>query len=408
MPISADSLGQTLMRRRLLVLGIAAIAVVACIGFYVSRNGGASKSTVSQPAAPTPAPAAIPVVAGNTNSGDVPIYLRGIGTVIAYNTVVVRSQVSGQIAQIAFTEGQTVKAGDLLAQIDPRPFQATLDQMQGQLARDQALLANSKIDLTRFVSLSKQDSISQEQVDTQRAKVAQDEATVKSDTAQVEAAQVQLDFTRLTSPIAGVTGIRQIDVGNIIHPTDTNGLVVVTQIEPISVIFTLPETVLPQIQQEIVKGPMTVFAYSQDNKTKLDEGKLGLVDNEILQATGTLRLKANFPNPAHRLWPGQLINVRLLLKTRPNGLTIAASAVQQGPKGAYVYVIGSDEKVQMRPVTVAQISEGQALIDTGLAANEKVVVDGQYRLQPGVLVRELHGKAAEEADLQSSVQKAIP
>jgi multidrug efflux system membrane fusion protein len=392
-------------RQWLLILALPIIAVVACAGFYVSINVVAADSS-SQTSAP--APAAVPVVAGNTNSGDVPIYLRGIGTVIAYNTVVVRSQVSGQIAQIAFTEGQTVKAGDLLAQIDPRPFQATLDQMQGQLARDEALLANSKIDLTRFEKLITQDSIAQEQVDTQRAKVAQDEATVKSDKAQVEAAQVQLDFTRLTSPIAGVTGIRQIDIGNIIHPTDTNGLVVVTQIEPISVIFTLPETDLPQIQQEIVKGPMTVFAYSQDDKTKLDEGKLGLVDNEILQATGTLRLKANFPNPAHRLWPGQLINVRLLLKTRPNGLTIAVSAVQQGPKGAYVYVIGPDEKVQMRTVTVAQISEGQALIDSGLQANEKVVVDGQYRLQPGALVRELHGKAAEEADLQSSVQKAIP
>lgn len=401
---------QRSMRQWLLILAIPVIAVVAAGGVYVSRNVVDSKDVAASksPASQSSAPVAVPVVAGITSSGDVPIYLRGIGTVIAYNTVVVRSQVEGQITQIAFTEGQTVKVGDLLAQIDPRPFQATLDQMKGQLARDQALLANSKIDLTRFEKLITQDSIAQEQVDTQRAKVAQDEATVEADKAQVEAAQVQLDFTRLTSPIAGVTGIRQVDVGNIIHPTDTNGLVVVTQIEPISLIFTLPETDLPAIQEQITKEPLTVLAYSQDGKTKLDEGKLGLVDNEILQTSGTLRLKANFPNAAHRLWPGQLVNIRLLLKTRQNGLTIAASAVQQGPKGAYVYVIGADETVQMRPVTVAQISEGQALIDTGLQANDKVVVDGQYRLQPGVLVKELHGKAAQEADLQSSVQKAIP
>ena len=221
-------------------------------------------------------------------------------------------------------------------------------------------------------------------------------------------AKLQLEYTRLTSPIAGVTGVRQIDVGNIIHPTDPNGLVVVTQIEPISVIFTLPETDLPALQQRMAKGPLAVLAYSQDGKIKLDEGKLDLVDNEILQTTGTIRLKADFPNNAHRLWPGELINVSLLLETRHNAATIAASAVQQGQKGPYVYVIGSDGTVEMRPVTVAQISDGRALIDSGLEANENVVVDGQYRLQPGALVQVLHGKAAQEADLQSAVEQAIP
>ena len=394
------------MRQWLLILVIPVIAVVACLGFYVFRDEVASGSSVSQP----PAPAAVPVVAGVTISEDVPIYLRGIGTVDALNTVVVRSQVQGQITQVAFTEGQTVKAGDLLAQIDPRPFQAALDQMQAQLARDEAQLANAKLNLSRFVILSKQDSeaISQQQVDTQRALVAQNQATVESDKALVDGAQIQLDFTRLTSPIPGVTGIRQIDVGNVIHPTDANGLVVVTQIEPITVIFTLPEADLPQIQEQMAERPLTVFAYSQDGKTRLDEGKLGLVDNEIQQTTGTIRLKAEFPNAMHRLWPGELINVRLLLTTRRNGLTIAASAVQQSPSGVYVYVIGADEKVEMRPVTVTQISEGQALIDSGLEANDKVVIDGQYKLQPGSLVKELHGKAAQEADLQSAVQKAIP
>jgi multidrug efflux system membrane fusion protein len=197
-------------------------------------------------------------------------------------------------------------------------------------------------------------------------------------------------------------------MGNIIHPTDPNGLVVVTQIEPISVIFTLPETDLPEIQQEMAKGPLTVLAYSHDDKIKLDEGKLVLVNNEILQTTGTIQLKADFPNTAHMLWPGELINARLLLETRHDGLSIASSAVQQGPNGSYVYVIGPDRTVQMRPVTVAQISEGQALIDSGLKSNENVVLEGQYRLQPGSPVEELRGKAAENADLQSAVEQAIP
>jgi multidrug efflux system membrane fusion protein len=244
--------------------------------------------------------------------------------------------------------------------------------------------------------------------DTQKAQVIQLQSAIKSDEALIEAAKVQLEYTNLTSPIAGVTGVRQIDMGNIIHPTDPNGLVVVTQIQPISVIFTLPEGDLPEIQQQMAKGPLTVLAYSHDDKIKLDEGKLVLVNNEILQTTGTVQLKAEFPNAAHMLWPGELINTRLLLETRHNGLTIAASAVQQGPTGPYVYMIGPDQTVQMRAVTVAQISEGQALIDSGLKSNDNVVVEGQYRLQPGSLVEELHGKATEEADLQSAVQQAIP
>jgi membrane fusion protein, multidrug efflux system len=212
----------------------------------------------------------------------------------------------------------------------------------------------------------------------------------------------------LTSPIPGITGVRQIDVGNIISPTDTNGLVVVTQIEPISMIFTLPQTDLPQIQDTMANRSMKVIAYSQDNKIKLDEGKLLLVNNEIAQATGTVQLKAEFPNAQHRLWPGQLVNARLLIETRKDGLTVAGSAVQQGQNGSYVYVVKPDKTVELRPVAVAQISEGQALIDHGLKAGDVVVVDGQYRLKVGSRVQELHGKAAREADLQSSVQEAIP
>jgi membrane fusion protein, multidrug efflux system len=352
----------------------------------------------------------VPVVAGVVAQHDVPIYLTGVGTVIAYNTVVVHSQIQGQVVSINFTEGQTVHAGDLLAQIDPRPYQAQLDQVIATRDRDQAQLVNAQANLARYTQLGDKGWATPQLVDTQKAQVAQLQSAIKADEALIEAAQVQLTYTKLTSPIDGVVGIRQVDIGNIIHPTDPNGLVVVTQIEPISLIFTLPETDLPQIQQqqEKTKGSLTVLAYNQDDTIQLDQGTLGLVNNQILQTTGSIQLKANFPNKAHRLWPGELVNARLLLDTRHDGLTVAASVVQQGPKGAYAYVINPNNTVEMRPVTVAQISEGQALIDSGLKANEQVVVDGQYKLQPGTQVTILHGQAAEEAAAQSAQQAPIP
>lgn len=366
------------------------------------------RSLTSEQAAAVPEPAPIPVVATTVTSGNVPIFLTGVGTVIAYNTDLVRSQIQGQITQITFVEGQTVKAGDLLAQIDPRPYQAEIEQLTANLARDNAQLENAQANLSRYTQLGNKGYATPQLIQTQQAQVAQLQSAVKADQAQIDEAKIQLSYTRLTSPIPGVTGVRQIDVGNIIHPTDPNGLVVVTQIEPISLIFTLPESYLPRIQEEMAKGPLKVIAYSQDNKIKLDEGKLLLVDNEIVQTTGSIQLKAEFPNAAHRLWPGQLVNVNLLLETRKDGLTIAASAVQQGQNGSYVYVVTPDKTALLRSVKVGQISQGQALIDDGLKANETVVVDGQYRLQQGSRVKELHGKAATEADLQSSVQKAIP
>jgi multidrug efflux system membrane fusion protein len=359
--------------------------------------------------APPPAPApTVPVVAGTVSSHDVPIYLEGVGTVIAYNTVVVRSQIQGQITKIAFTEGQSVHAGDLLAQIDPRPYQAQLDQLIATRDRDQAQLTNAQANLGRYTRLGQQGWATPQLVETQEAQVKQLQNAIKADEALIEAAQVQLGYTSLTSPIHGITGVRQVDIGNIIHPADPNGLVVVTQIEPISVIFTLPETDLPKIQQQMPNGPLAVLAYSQDDTIKLDEGKLTLVDNEILQTTGTIRLKAEFPNTAHRLWPGELINVWLLLNTRHDGLTVPASAVQQGQNGAFAYVISPDGTVQLRPILVSQIRGGQALIDAGLSANEQVVVDGQYKLRPGTHVTVLHGRAAEEAAAQSAQQIPIP
>ena len=392
------------MNRRTIVRTVSLAAALAAAGaLYVMLPHAFEK-----PAVATVAPPAVPVVAATVNSHDVPIYLRGVGTVVAYNTDIVRSQIQGQLTEITFTEGQAVKAGDLLAQIDPRPYQAQLDQMVANRARDQAQLVNAIANLGRYTELQSKGFATPQLSDTQKAQVAQLQSAIKADEALIEQAEVQLGYTRLTSPISGVTGVRQIDVGNIIHPTDPNGLVVVTQIEPISLIFTLPAADLPQIQTQMAKGPLSVLVYSQDDKIKLDEGKLLLVNNQILQTTGTIQLKATFPNTAHLLWPGQLVNARLLVDTRKDGLTIAAPAVQQGQTGSYVYVISPESKAQVRPVTVAQISEGVALIDSGLKANETVVIDGQYKLRQDSPVRVLHGKAAQEADLQSAVEKAIP
>jgi multidrug efflux system membrane fusion protein len=358
----------------------------------------------------TAAPPAAPIVAGTVAQHDVPIYLTGVGTVIAYNTDVVRAQIQGQIISINFTEGQTVHAGDLLAQIDPRPYQALIDQYTGNLERDQAQLKNAEANLTRYTNLGDKGWATPQLVETQQAQVGELQAAIKADQALIDAAKVQLSYTRLTSPIDGVVGIRQIDVGNIISPSNTNGLVVVTQLDPISLIFTLPETSLPQIeqQQQETKTPLAVLAYTQDNTTLLDQGLLGLVNNEILQTTGSIQLKANFPNKSKRLWPGQLVNARLLLDTRHNGLTVPAAVVQQGTKGPYAYVVNPDSTVAIRPIKVAQISDGQALIDSGLKANEQVVVDGQYKLQPGTRVTILHGQAAQEAAAQDALQAPIP
>jgi multidrug efflux system membrane fusion protein len=384
--------------------------LVPIIAAVVAIGGGAVALTHRSAAKQQPtAPPAVPVVAGTVESHDVPIYLRGIGTVIAYNTDIVRSQIQGQLTQIAFREGQTVRAGDLLAQIDPRPYQSQLDQMVATRDRDQAQLTNSLANLDRYNQLAGKGYATPQLVDTQKAQVAQLQNAVKSDNALIEQAQVQLEYTRLTSPISGITGVRQVDVGNIIHPTDPNGLVVVTQIEPISLIFTLPETDLPKIQQKMAgKKSLTVLAYSQDDKIELDVGKVDLINNEILQTTGAIQIKAEFPNTAHHLWPGELVNARLLLDTRHNGLTVPVGAVQQGQHGMFAYVIKLDSTVEKRDVAVAQVSGGRALIDSGLAASEQIVVDGQYKLQPGSKVHILHGKAAAEAEAQSAEQIDIP
>src|SRR5262245_49907 len=342
------------MRRRLVIV-VAALVAAATTGFVAWRVHDPAAAVAAAP------PPAVPVVAAPVQSSDVPVYLRGVGTVIAYNNVVVRSQITGQIVRIAFTQGRTVKKGDLLAEIDPRSYQAQLDQAIAGRDRDQAQLVNTQADLHRYVPLQQRGYASSQLVDTQKAQLAQLQAVVKYDEAVIEQARTNLSYTRLTSPIDGVTGIRQIDEGNIIHPTDANGLVDVTQIQPISLIFSLPQTELVEIQQRMAEGPLSVLAYSQDDKVQLDEGRLDPMDNQIVQTTGTIRLRASFPNAKGRLWPGELVNARLLLETRHYGLTLPASAVQQGPSGAFVWAIGPDGTVEMRPVGMAQISDGEAL-----------------------------------------------
>jgi multidrug efflux system membrane fusion protein len=387
-----------------LIITIAALVVATGAAVVLT----AKHWSTSRAAAPTAAsPPPISVVAAPVQSHDAPIYLRGVGTVIAYNNVIVRSQITGQLVKIAFKQGQAVKKGDLLGEIDQSPYQAQLDQAIANRDRDQAHLENAKIDLDRYTKLVQQKSIATQIADSQKAIVDQLVAMIKSDEAIIESARVNFGYTNLTSPIDGVTGIRQIDIGNIIYPTDVNGLVDVTQIEPISLIFTLPEAEFVPVQERMSQGAVTVFVDGQDGK-QLDQGTLNLIDNQIIQTTGTIRLRAQFPNQKHLLWPGQLVNARLLLDTRHDGLTVPASVVQQGPQGAYAYVINPDSSVAIRPIKVAQISEGQALIDSGLQANEQVVVDGQYKLQPGAHVTILHGRAAEEAAAQSAQQAPIP
>jgi membrane fusion protein, multidrug efflux system len=390
------------MRKGTLILTVGLITMISAASVSWWHQSKAAPTREEAPPPPTP------VVAATVDAHPVPIYLRGVGTVIAFNNVVLRSQITGPLIKVSFVQGQTVHKGDVLAEIDPRPYQAQLDQAVANRDRDQAQLLNAQANLGRYVPLQAKGFATGQLVDTQKAQVAQLEAAVKSDQAVIENAQVNLSYTKLTAAIDGVTGIRQIDEGNIIHPTDANGLVDLTQIQPISLIFTLPQTTFPEIQQQMAKGPVKVLAYSQDEKIKLDEGKLLLIDNQINQTTGTIRLRATFSNAQHLLWPGELVNARLLLKTEPDGLTIAAAAVQQDPKGSYVYVVTPDQSVQVRPVQIAQISDGQALIGSGLKAGETVVIDGQYRLQPGTHVTILQGQAAQDANMQSAVEQALP
>ncbi len=336
----------------------------------------------------------VPVVAGTVAQKDVPIYLGGIGTVQAFNTVTIHARVDGQVQKIGFTEGQDVQAGDLLAQIDPDPYRTALEQTVAKKGQDEAQLANARVDLKRYADLLANEGVTQQQYDTQKSLVDQLVATVNADQAAIESAKVQLAYTTITSPIDGRTGIRQVDAGNIVHASDPNGLVVITQLKPISVVFTLPEQTLTGIQEQSqVSGPdLPVVAVSQDNATVLGEGKVAVIDNQIDFTTATIKLKATFSNTDLRLWPGQFVNARLLLTVRKGSVVVPDAVIQRGPEGAFVFVIKDDQTVQVRLVKVApqsgaQVGQGETVIADGLRPGERVVVDGQYKLQQGSRVK---------------------
>ena len=346
--------------RRNLLLAIGAVVVIAGCGLAWLLVHAPAK------AASVPANQAIPITAGMAELKDVPVFLTGLGTVQAFNTVTVKVRVDGQLDKVAFTEGQDVKAGDVLAQIDSRAYQAQLEQALAKKQLDEAQLANARLNLDRYVTLEKTSSAPVQQVDNQRALVAQLEAQVKLDQGAIDNAKTFVDYCTITSPIDGRTGIRLVDQGNIVHATDPSGLVVITQIQPISVIFTLPEDQLSNVFQSMTSAPLKVIAITRSDQRQLADGTLGLVDNQIDQNTGTIRLKATFPNKDYSLWPGQFVNVRLLLRTLPQVVTVPSTAVQRGPDGMYVYTIGADSTVAMQPVSVLQMTDGISVIDNGL------------------------------------------
>jgi multidrug efflux system membrane fusion protein len=315
---------------------------------------------------------------------DVPYYLTGLGSVNAYYTVSVKSRVDGELMQVNFKEGQNVQKGDLLAVIDPRPYQVALEQAQAALFRDQALLRDAKLNYERFKGLLQSSgAMSQQQVDTQQATVDQLDGTVRNDQATIDNAKLNLIYCHITAPVTGRIGLRLVDPGNIVHATDTNALFVITQLQPIAVIFTLPEDSLPAVAPQMAKGTLEVDAYSRDDQTKLASGKLLTIDNQIDQTTGTARLKAVFDNKDNALWPNQFVNTRLLLNIRKNSTTIPAAAIQRGPQGTYVFAVKSDNTVEVRPVTVAFTQDNVSVIASGVSPNEVVVTDGQDKLQDG-------------------------
>ena len=375
-------------RRRTLLAGLAAIVLVA--GGYAGWRHAAGGTTTADVAPTPPVPVEIATAARST----VPVYLSGLGIVQAFNTVTVKTRVDGELQKVLFTEGQDVKAGDLLAQIDPRPFQAALDQAAAKKVQDEALLANAKLDLQRFSTLAARDFATRQQLDTQRATVSQLEAQIRGDQAGIDAAQTQLGYTAITSPLGGRTGIRLVDQGNIVHATDANGIVVVTQLRPISVIFTLPEEDLAAVRSAQSSGPVSIIATTRDGKQKLAEGTLALIDNEIDQSTGTIRLKGTFANQDGALWPGEFIDIRLLTRTEQNVVTLPSTALLRGPQGYYAYVVTPDSTVAMRDIGVGQVADGTAVVGAGIAAGEKVVASGQYRLAPGMRVETATAQAA--------------
>ncbi|HEY0205815.1 MAG TPA: efflux RND transporter periplasmic adaptor subunit [Acetobacteraceae bacterium] len=355
------------------------------------------------PFTPTPhaaaAPPPVPVQTAKVVQQAVPIWVTGLGAVQAYNTVTIRARVDGQLVRVAYREGQDVKQGDLLAEIDPHPFEAQLAQARAKFAQDQAQLVNSRLQQGRYADLVGKQDVAKSTLDTQVATTDSAAAQVQADQAAIAYAAVQLGYTKITAPIGGRTGVRLVDEGNIVHAADTGGLVVITQLQPISVLFSLPQDSLARVQAAIAASPtpLQVQAFGRDLSKPLATGKLELVNNQVNQATGTVDVKATFPNDDHALWPGQFVTARLTLNTRQDGLTAPAAAVQRGPDGTYVYVVGADGTASMKPVELGLMRDGMALFDKGVAPGDTLITAGQFKVKPGAKVAEAKPEDAKAA-----------
>jgi membrane fusion protein, multidrug efflux system len=366
---------------------LSTVSLGALVFGIILAGLGCQSSDSKEKSAMAAAPRTVPVGVFTAAKQDFPVYLTGLGSVTAFNTVSVKSRVDGELVQVNFREGQQVKKGDLLVLIDPRPYEVQLSQAQAQLFKDQASLRDAQLNYQRFKDLLKESgAISQQQVDTQKTTADQFEGAVRADQSQIDNAKLQISYCHITSPINGRVGLRMVDVGNIVHANDTNAMLVITQLQPISVIFTLPQDSLPVVAQRMRSGNLAVDAYSRDDRTKLASGKLQTIDNQIDQTTGTGRLKSVFDNADGALWPNQFVNVRLLLDVRKNTTVIPSVAVQRGPQGTFVYVMKPDKTVEVRPVTVALTESNQSSIGAGVQAGDVVVIDGQDKLQNGAKV----------------------
>jgi membrane fusion protein, multidrug efflux system len=385
----------TLMRR-LIAFSIAGLVIAAVVGVYYmpqwQQTQAATKGGRRGGGGPSTEP--VPVLVTAARAADVPVYLDGVGTARALNTVVVRPQVDGKLLNISFTEGQEVPKGFVLAKIDPVTYQAQYDQAVAKKAQDEAQLANARVDFERYTRLAASNAINKQQLDTQKALVNQLEAQIKLDQAVIDNARAILSYTDITAPIAGRTGIRLVDEGNLVRAQDSVGIVVITVVRPISVFFNLPQQELPELNKGLAEGPLPVDALGPDGKTALDKGKVLVIDNQVDQTTGTVKLKAEFPNANLQLWPGQFVNVRVLIDTLRQVVVVPTAAIQRGPTGPFVYVLKEDNTVAVRRVTITQQDDVQAVVATGLQAGERVVTTGFARLTEGTEVKATNAEDA--------------